>query len=162
MPCCTVVLGYFFRGAAAPAEAAGGSSARSAGAQQGMSAAQPQPSPEQQKEMADRTATPLLENLKSNPNDSSVLVKLGSIYYDAQQFRQTIQYYEREFQKSLKSRPGHRETLFNLGVVRWQAKMDPKGGGAGMRGVVEAEPELSQRQQVLELIETAKMHGAKG
>lgn len=186
-----VALGYLFRGsAAAPEEAS--AATRSAGGPQGTRIPQQQPRPEQQKEMADRAAAPLLGNLKSNPNDSSALAKVGNIYYDAQQFPQAIQYYERalkvnpdeadvrtdlgtalwytgdadkaivEFEKSLKSRPGHPETLFNLGVVRWQGKMDPKGAIQAWEELLKQNPNYPQRQQVMQFIEKAKLHSAKG
>ena len=75
-----VALGYLFRGSAsvAPAQAAASTSM-----QQG-SATQP-PDPKAQAALA-QAAAPLLEAVNKNPNDFDLLVKLGNLYYDGQQF----------------------------------------------------------------------------
>src|SRR5205814_4283195 len=113
--------------------------------------------PAQQKAMLDKAAAPLLDSVNKNPNDFDSYAKLGNLYFDGQQFPDSIKHYERalkirpdnadlitdmgtaywytgdadralkEFLNSLKLRPGHAGTLFNLGVVRWQGKMDPAG-----------------------------------
>jgi Tfp pilus assembly protein PilF len=104
-----------------------------------------------------QAAAPLLDAVKKDPKDFDSLVKLGNLYYDGKQFPSAIQYYERALaihpenpdvrtdmgtaywytgdaekalaamETSLKYRPGHPQTLFNLGWVRWQGKQDPKG-----------------------------------
>lgn len=186
-----VALGYLFRGSASPADDTTSTATANSGVPQGMPS-QPQLSPEQQKQMIATAAAPLLQTLKSNPNDFATLVKIGNVYYDGQQFPEAIQYYERalkvrpenadvrtdlgtalwytgdadkaiaEFQKSLKYRPGHPETLFNLGVVRWQGKMDPQGAVQAWEELLKQNPNYPQRQQVLQFIEKAKQHAAKG
>ena len=187
-----VALGYLFRGSASPVAETAAASTTSTGVPQGMGVPQQQVTPEQQKEMAEQAAAPLLENLKANPNDVVALVKVANVYYDGQQFPEAIKYYERalkiepenadvrtdlgtalwymgdadkaiaEFQRSLRSRPGHPATLFNLGVVRWQGKMDPKGAVEAWEELLKQNPNYPQRQQVLEFIEKAKQHAAKG
>lgn len=97
----------------------------------------------------DSEAAPLLEQLKSSPTDAGLLARLGNIYYDAKQYPQAIDYYERclksqpvdtsvrtdlgtaywykgdadtaimEFNKALSYEPTKADTLFNLGIVKW-------------------------------------------
>src|SRR5581483_11660389 len=139
-----VALGYLFRGSASPS-----SDATSAQESSPHGVPQQQLTPAQQKAMLDKAAAPLLDNVNKNPNDFDSYAKLGNLYFDGQQFPDSIKYYERalkiqpnnadirtdmgtaywytgdadralkEFQASLKLRPGHAGTLFNLGVVRW-------------------------------------------
>src|ERR1043165_4201345 len=52
-------------------------------------------------EMVDKAALPMLEALKSNPNDASTLAKVGNLYYDAQLYSKAIEYYA----KALKITP---------------------------------------------------------
>ena len=119
-------------------------------------------------------------------------MKLGNIYYDGQQFPDAIQYYERalvlhpenadvrtdmgtaywyqgnadkavaELEKSLKYRPGYAQALFNLGVVRWQGKTDPKGAVQAWQELLKANPDYPQRQQVEQFIQKAKEHAIRG
>jgi len=178
-----VALGYLFRGSASPEVAASPSEV-----QQNVA---PPAQPSKQA-MAAQAAAPLLEALKTNPDDFDSLVKLGNLYYDAQQFQEAIQYYERalaihpenadvrtdmgtaywyqgnadrsiaELEKSLKYRPGHAETLFNLGVVRWQGKTDPKGAVEAWQELLKTNPNYPQRQLVEQFIAKAKEHASRG
>jgi cytochrome c-type biogenesis protein CcmH/NrfG len=187
-----VTLGYLFRGTAAPVEGTTEAAVANGGRPQSGGGQPQQLSAAQQKQMIERAVSPLLQTLKTNPNDFAALAKVGNIYYDAQQFPEAIQYYDRalrikpensdvrtdlgtalwytgdadraitEFQKALKYRPGHPETLFNLGVVRWQGKMDPKGAVEAWEELLKQNPNYPQKQQVLEFIEKAKQHAAKG
>ena len=67
-----------------------------------------------------------------------------------------------ELQNSLKYRPGHPQTLFNLGWVRWQGKTDPKGAVEAWEQLLKANPDYPQRQQVEQYIAKAKEHAARG
>jgi len=159
-----VPLGYLFRGSA--------SSAPQAALQQSVA--------------------PLLDAVNRNPADYEALVKLGDLYYDGQQFPNAIQYYERaivihpedpdvrtdlgtaywytgnadkalaEMEISLKYKPGHPQTLFNLGWVKWQGKADAKGAVAAWEKLLKANPDYPQRQQVERNIAKAKEHAARG
>ncbi len=183
-----VALGYLFRGSASPANP----QASAAGTtQQSSDPAQQQPSAATQAAMA-QAAAPLLEAVNQNPKDYDSLVKLGNVYYDGQQYQSAIQYYERALaihpenpdvrtdmataywytgnadkaiaamETSLKYRPGHPQTLFNLGWVRWQGKTDPKGAIEAWEQLLKANPDYPQRQQVEQYIAKAKEHAAKG
>jgi cytochrome c-type biogenesis protein CcmH/NrfG len=183
-----VALGYLFRGSA-PAGTA--KAAAAATTQQTTGARQPQPDPNAQAALAQATA-PLLEAVNKDPNDYDSLVKLGNLFYDGQQFPSAIQYYERALaihpdnpdvrtdmgtaywytgnaekalaamEISLKYRPGHPQTLFNLGWVRWQGKQDPKGAIEAWQQLLKANPDYPQRQQVEQYIAKAKEHAARG
>jgi len=139
-----------------------------------------------------QAAGPLLAAVTQNPNDYDALVKLGNVYYDGQQFPSAIEYYERALvihaenpdvrtdlgtaywymgnadkaieamQVSLKYRPNHPQTLFNLGWVRWQGKADPKGAVAAWEQLLKTNPDYPQRQQVEQYIAKAKEHAARG
>jgi cytochrome c-type biogenesis protein CcmH/NrfG len=199
-----IAVGYFARGSAPAttanlpedAQAAMSTPATSTpgGAQGNMGPGQlPGSTPQQQaaspEELA-KSAAPLLAQLKTNPNDVAVLVKLGNLYYDGQSFPQAIDYYQKalalqpdnpdvwtdlgtsywytgdadkalaNFQKSLALRPNHPGTLFNLGIVEWQGKKDPKAAVLAWEKLLQTNPDYPDKDQVQMLIERAKMHGA--
>jgi cytochrome c-type biogenesis protein CcmH/NrfG len=181
-----VALGYLFRGSASPA-----AGPAAASTQQGSGAHPQQPDPNAQAALAQASA-PLLQAVKQNPNDYDSLVKLGNLFYDGQQFASAIQYYERALaihpenpdvrtdmgtaywytgdadkalaamETSLKYRPGHPQTLFNLGWVRWQGKQDPKGAVQAWQQLLKANPDYPQRQQVEQYIAKAQEHASRG
>jgi cytochrome c-type biogenesis protein CcmH/NrfG len=182
-----VALGYLFRGSASPATSAAAASTM----QPGSAAQGQQPSAEAQA-MVEQSAAPLLEAVKQNPNDFDSLVKLGNVFYDGQQFANAIQYYERalalqpenvdvrtdmgtaywysgnadkalaELQTSLKYKPGHPQTLFNLGWVRWQGKADPKGAIEAWQQLLKTNPDYPEKQKVEQYIAKAKEHASRG
>ena len=183
-----VALGYLFRGSASPAAAP---AAAATTTQQGSGAHPQQPDPNAQAALA-QAAAPLLEAVKQDPNDYDSLVKLGNLFYDGQQFPSAIQYYARALaihpenpdvrtdmgtaywymgdadkalaamETSLKYRPGHPQTLFNLGWVRWQGKQDPKGAVEAWQQLLKANPDYPQRQQVEQYIAKAQEHASRG
>ncbi|MGA8149917.1 MAG: tetratricopeptide repeat protein [Terriglobales bacterium] len=184
-----VALGYLFRGSASP-EIAGTVASAKDSAPQGQST-QAQLSPEQQKAMLDQAVAPLLATLKTNPDDFNTIVQVANLYYDGKQYPEAVKYYKlaaksqpenadvltdlgtaiwytgdadgaiAEFQQALKYRPDHPGTLFNLGVVRWQGKMDPKGAVQAWEELLQRNPNYPEKQQVQEYIDRAKQH-AKG
>jgi cytochrome c-type biogenesis protein CcmH/NrfG len=190
---CLVVgcaVGYLLRGST------GGSSAPAPAAttqQQGMPPAgmggqQPPPSPEQMKAVADKTAAPLLDQLKSKPNDPALLAQIGNIYDDAQVFPVAIDYYQKvlaidpknspvrtdlatalfynndpdhaiaQFDQALKDDPKNSNALFNRGVVKWQAKMDVNGAVADWELLLKQNPNYEQADKVQMFIAQAKKH----
>ena len=180
-----VTLGYLFRGSASPVATAASSAVGSADASsQGVSPH----SPAQIQAMLDQATAPLLEALKKDPNDFSSISGLANVYYDAQQYPQAIQFYERAlqiqpsnadvitdlgtaywytgdadkaiatFQKSLKIRPNHAGTLFNLGIVQWQGKGDPRAAVTAWEQLLKTNPDYPQRQQIEDFISKAKQH----
>jgi cytochrome c-type biogenesis protein CcmH/NrfG len=180
-----VAVGYFLRGSSATGSAP---VAQTQGPPPGMGGGQQQPTPEQLKQMADTQAQPLLAQLKTNPNDPDLLANLGNTYYDAQQFKEAIGYYERslrirptnasvrtdmgtawfylgdpdkaiaEFESALKTEPTKANALFNLGIVKWQGKMDATGAVAAWEKLLATNPGYEQKAKVEELIAKAKQH----
>jgi tetratricopeptide (TPR) repeat protein len=163
--------------ASAPAQAAGN-----------MNAGAPGPTPARMQEMADTQAAPLIVKLKADPANPALLANIGNIYYDAQQYPTAIDYYQRalqaepantgvrtdmataywytgnadaairEFQKSLSYEPNKANTLFNLGIVQWQGKMDVAGAVATWRRLLDTNPNYEGKDKVLELIAQAQKH----
>jgi cytochrome c-type biogenesis protein CcmH/NrfG len=159
-------------------------------AQQGR-AQQDQADPAVQAALA-QAAAPLLDAVNKDPKDFDSLVKLGNLYYDGKQFPGAIQYYERALaihpenpdvrtdmgtaywytgdaekalaamETSLKYQPGHPQTLFNLGWVRWQGKQDPKGAIEAWQQLLKANPDYPQKQQVEQYIAKAREHASRG
>ncbi len=177
-----VAVGWLVRGSqSAPTqvEAASASTAASG---------TPQPTPEQMKRMADKQAGPLLEQLKTDPSNADLLSSIGNIYYDTQQFDTAIDYYQRvlnaqpantgvrtdlataywyqgntdtaiaEFNRTLAYEPNKANTLFNLGIVKWQGKMDIDGAVAAWQKLLDTNPNYENKAKVLELIAQAKKH----
>jgi len=196
-----IAVGYFARGSAPVSTA--GESAQATSVPAGMgnapmgSAELPgigstQPQQAASPEMLAKAAEPLLAQLKTNPKDVDMIVKLGNLYYDGQAYPQAIEYYEKaialqpdnadvrtdlgtaywytgnadkaiaSFEKALAIRPNHAPTLFNLGIVKWQGKKDPKGAIVAWEKLLQTNPDYPQKNQVQMLIERAKMHGASG
>jgi cytochrome c-type biogenesis protein CcmH/NrfG len=180
-----LAIGYLLRGSAGPAPAPAAAQAQ---APEATPASGAQPSPEQLKHMADTQAAPLLLQLKTDPNNPQLLTSVGNMYYDAQQYRDAIAYYQRalnvepgnpdvrtdmgtayfylgdsdralaEFDAALKSAPNHANTLFNMGMVKWQGKMDVKGAVAAWQKLLDTNPTYPNRDKVQNLINQAKQH----
>jgi cytochrome c-type biogenesis protein CcmH/NrfG len=179
--------GWFIRGSQVPA-AAGIERPSAQGASAGPSGMATQPTPEQLKKMADTQAAPLLERLKSDPNNVELLANIGNIYYDVQQYPSAIDFYQRalksqpanagvrtdmataywymgnadgaiaEFNKALTYQPNNANTLFNLGIVKWQGKMDIKGAVASWQKLLETNPNYENKDKVQQLIAEAQKH----
>lgn len=177
-----VAGGWFIRGSQTPAApAANLESAAPVNANA-------QPTPEQMRKMADTQAGPLLEQVKTNPNDPDLLSKIANIYYDVQDYPTAIAYYQRalkvqpanadvrtdlataywytgnpdsaiqEFNKALSYQPNKANTLFNLGVVQWQGKMDIKSAVATWQKLLASNPNYENKDRVKQLIAEAEKH----
>lgn len=186
-----VALGYLFRGSASPSATTVQASSSAQGSMPQGQSPQPQVTPEQQKAMVDQAVAPLLATLKANPDDLNTIVQVANLYYDGQQYPVAVKYYQlavksqptnadlitdlgtslwymgdadgaiAEFQTALKYRPDHPGTLFNLGIVRWQGKFDPKGAVEAWEQLLKLNPNYEHKQEVQEYINRAKQH-AKG
>ncbi len=177
--------GWFVRGSgtspvAAQPAAASAPEAAGAGAQG--------PTPAQLQQMADSQVAPLLEKLKADPNNADLLANIGNVYYDAQQYPSAIDFYQRvlkvqpnntgvrtdmataywytgnadtaitEFKKSLSYEPNKANTLFNLGIVQWQGKMDIASAVATWQKLLDTNPNYEAKDKVLGLMAQAKKH----
>jgi len=180
--------GWFIRGSKSPAAAPVEMASTSAPVVGSAGAGPQAPTPAQMQKMADTQAGPLLEKLKADPNNAGVLASIGNIYYDTQQFPTAIDYYQRalkvdpanagvrtdmataywytgnadaaiaEFQKSLSYEPNKANTLFNLGIVEWQGKMDIDKAVTTWQKLLDTNPNYEGKDKVLELMAQAKKH----
>jgi tetratricopeptide (TPR) repeat protein len=146
------------------------------------------PTPAEMQKMADTQAAPAIEKLKADPANPEVLESIGNVYYDAQLYPTAISYYQRtlkvkpanagvrtdmataywytgdpdtaiaEFQKSLTYEPNKANTLFNLGIVEWQGKMDIAKASATWQKLLDTNPNYEGKDKVLELMAQAKKH----
>ncbi len=178
--------GYLFHSAPSAAAPAAVSASASTQAPDGMNAGQV--TPEQLRHMADKTAEPILADLKSKPNDPELLAKAGNVYYDAQQYDQAVRYYGdalkgdpknsnvrtdmatafyylgdadraiTELNTSLQYNPNHAQTLLNLGLIKWQAKMDINGAVAAWQKLIDTNPNFEGAEKVKQMIAQAKQH----
>lgn len=150
----------------------------------GQQARPQQNSPEQTSKLVE----PMLQQLKTNPLDPQLLTQLGNTYYDNGDFPKAIEYYGRaltlnpkdpevrtdlgtayyysgnsekaieQFNMVLKTNPTHANALFNMGIVRWEGKKDPKGAIAAWEELLKKNPGYPKRQEVQDLIERARAH----
>ena len=182
-----LAVGYFLRGSGETV-AAKPSAAKAAPHDSAQNAQGGAPSAEQMKHMAGEQAKPLLAQLANDPANPAILTKLGNIYYDAQQFQEAINYYDRslkvdsrnanvltdratayfylgdadrairELETVAKSDPKHAQTMFNLGMIKWQAKGDAKGAVESWEKLLKSVPDYPERGKVEQLIARAKQH----
>ncbi len=137
----------------------------------------------------DKTAAPLIAQLQANPNDASIATKIGNLYDDAKMYPKAIEYYEKsvklspenpdvltdlgtayfyngnpdqalkDFDRALKARPNYAQTLFNMGIVKWQGKNDIKGAVAVWNQLLQTNPDYPDKQKVQELMAQARQQG---
>lgn len=180
-----VAGGWFIRGSQGPAAAA---AATASAPVLGDNPGAQTPTPAQMQKMADSQAAPLLAKLAADPNNVELIENIGNIYYDAQQFPTAIDYYQRalkeqpantgvrtdmataiwytgnpdgaiaEFQKSLSYEANKPNTLFNLGVIEWQGKMDIDKAVTTWQKLLDTNPNYEGKDKVLELMAQAKKH----
>jgi cytochrome c-type biogenesis protein CcmH/NrfG len=135
------------------------------------------PSLDEMRQMADMQAAPLLEKLKSNPNDSSLLVQVGAIYHTTHRFKEAADYYSRalnidprnvtirtklasslyrngdvdgaiaQLNRALSYDPKDANALFDLGMIKLQGKSDPKGALADWQRLLKTNPQLSPERK---------------
>lgn len=183
-----VAGGWLLRGSKSPATAATETASSSTQTAANANPGSQNPTPAQLQQMADTQAAPLLEKLKADPANTEVLENLGNVYYDAQQFPTAVDYYQRvlklqpsnaavrtdmataywytgnadgaiaEFQKALSYEPNKANTLFNLGIVQWQGKMDINKAVATWQKLLDTNPNYEGKDKVLELMAQAKKH----
>jgi cytochrome c-type biogenesis protein CcmH/NrfG len=172
-----LAIGYLFRGSQSPALPAPGVGGGQPPAVTGAMGDRQMPSLEQMKQMADKKAAPLLEKLKSDPNNSDLLVQVGNLYKATHQFKDAISYYGQalkadsknvvarnemasclyytgdvdgaliQLEQSLKDDPKNADALFNLGAIKLDAKKDAKGALAAWRQLLKSNPALDARKK---------------
>jgi cytochrome c-type biogenesis protein CcmH/NrfG len=135
------------------------------------------PSLEEMKQMADKQAAPVLEKLKTDPNNTALLVQAGDGYYRSHRFGEATSYYDRavkadpknvalrtklasslyrngdvdgaiaELNRALRYDPKDANTLFNLGTIRLQGKGDGRGALAAWQQLLKSNPQLSPERK---------------
>lgn len=169
-----LALGYLFRGSASrpvstlPAASMSAAAGAPAGTQPQM------PSLEDMKHMADKKAEPLLAKLKTDPNNSELLNQIGTLYKATHQFKEAAGYFQKaieadpknvaartdlasclfyegdadgaikQLQQSLSYDPKDANSLFNLGMIRLQAKNDPTGAVTAWQQLLKLNPTLAE------------------
>lgn len=168
-----VTLGYLFRGSAShstpvPQAQASPAAGAPAGAHPQM------PTLEDMKRMADKKAEPLLEKLKADPRNSDLLNQIGTLYKATHQFKEAEGYFQKaldvdpknvgartdlasclfyegdadgaikQLEQSLTYDPKDANSLFNLGMIRMQAKNDSKGAVAAWQQLLKSNPKLAE------------------
>lgn len=147
-----------------------------------------EPTQAQLRQMADKQVEPMKAQLKHAASDESLLAKIGNIYYDAHQPDVAVEYYQqvlkynsknisvrsdmassyyymgdadraiRELQTILKSEPNHPQALFNLGMIRWKAKLDINGAMQAWERLLKNNPDYKDRARVEELMAKVRQH----
>jgi len=171
-----LAIGYLFRGSQSSAPALPPASTAQPANQAGAMGQQI-PSLEQMKQMADKKAEPLLAKLKSDPNNSGLLLQVGNIYKATHQFKDAVSFYSKALQadsknvlarnelasclyytgdadgalaqleQSLKDDPKNADALFNLGVIKMDAKKDAKGAVSAWQQLLKSNPDLDARKK---------------
>jgi len=190
-----LAIGYLFRGSQSPAPAAPPLAVNQPAVPGGMGAmsgqAGPMPTLDQMKQMADKKAEPLLEKLKTDPNNPALLTEVGHVYLATHQFKDAVSYFGKaleidpknvplrtqmascmyyggdvdgainQLQQSLHYSPTDANSLFNLGMIKWQGKQDNKGAIETWQQLLKSNPGLSpeRRAKVQKLMADLQMQG---
>jgi cytochrome c-type biogenesis protein CcmH/NrfG len=188
-----LVIGYFFLGSKLlPAPAAANvpltMNPPVHGATMGT---HPVPTMDQMKQMAAVQTSALVEKLKTDPNNASLLIQVASIYKTSHQFKDASNYYGRalkidpknvtartemasclyysgdvdgalsELKQSLKYNPKDPNSLFNLGLIKWKGKNDAAGAIATWQELLKTNPNLDRKQIVEQMIAEARASEGK-
>lgn len=135
------------------------------------------PSLNEMHQVASQKAAPLLAKLKTDPNNSALLMQIGSVYHSAHLFKDAATYYGMavqldprsvdahtklaislfragdvdpaiaELNRALSLDPKNPNALFNLGMIRLQGKNDPKGALAEWQKLVKLNPQLDPERK---------------
>ena len=107
---------------------------------------------EQMKAMADAKAAPLLEKLKSEPENAKLLVQVAALYNSTHQFKDAAN----DYNKALTYDSTKADTLFNLGIVKWQGKKDGPGAVAAWKKLLETNPAYPEKDAALQWMAQAQ------
>jgi cytochrome c-type biogenesis protein CcmH/NrfG len=144
------------------------------------------PTLEQMKEMADQKAEPLLQQLKKEPANKELLIRIAYFYKSAHQFKEASEYFDRalqldprnvavrterasclyyngdvdgslaELQQALELNPKDPNALFNLGVIRLNGKRDPAGAIHAWQELLKTNPGPDKKPIVEQMIAKAR------
>jgi cytochrome c-type biogenesis protein CcmH/NrfG len=151
---------------------------------QGSMGGQPKVTLDQMKHMADKQAEPLLAKLKDDPKNADLLIQIGKIYFSTHQFKEAADYLGKSLEakprnvqirtllasclyydgdvdgamqqlvQATTDDPKDANSLFNLGMIRWQGKKDAKGALAAWEQLLRTNPqlEMAKKAQVEKLM----------
>ena len=135
------------------------------------------PSLDDMKRMADKKVEPLLAKLKSDPRNSDLLNQVGMVYKATHQFKEAAEYFQKavdadpknvaartdlasclyyqgdadgaiqQLEQSLRYDPKDANSLFNLGMIRMQAKKDPSGAVTAWQQLLQLNPTLPDEKK---------------
>lgn len=135
------------------------------------------PSVAEMQQIASQNTAPLLAKLKTDPNNSALLMQIGSVYHSAHQFKDAATYYGMavqldpknvdahiklaislfraggvdpaimELNRALSLDPKNPNALFNLGMIRLQGKQDSKGALAEWQKLLTLNPQLDPERK---------------
>jgi len=136
---------------------------------------------EQWKQMSDQKAAPLLEKLKTNPNDASLLAQVAALYHTTHRFKEAAEYYTRavntdpknvalrtrlasslyrggdvdgaiaQLNAALNDSPRDANALYDLGMIKLQGKGDSRGAVAAWQRLLKTNPDLSPDRKAVVL-----------
>ena len=135
------------------------------------------PTLDQMKQMADKKAEPLLTQLKSDPNNATLLIQVAKIYQSTHQFKEAAGYFGKalqinpkdtaartemascmyydndidgaisQLQQVLQEQPKDANSMFNLGMIKWKGKNDANGAIAEWRQLLKSNPKLDDAKK---------------
>lgn len=138
-------------------------------------------------EVAEKAASEVLKQLKSDPDNFDLLRKAGNVYMYSRVFSGAISYYKRalaihndsgvrnnyanalfysgdadaalqQYAEILKSNPSDDNALFNRGMVLWEGKNDPKDAIQSWEKLLKIYPNHPRKAHIEEMIEHASQH----
>jgi cytochrome c-type biogenesis protein CcmH/NrfG len=176
-------LGYFLLGRHAAPTVAG---AQVTQASKPSMSGHPKLTLEQMKQMADVQASTLIEKSKTDPKNAALLVQIAGIYQSTHQFKDAAGYFDKalkinpkdvsartamasclyysgdvdgavsQLNQSLKYNPKDANSLFNLGMIKYQGKKDPAGAIATWEQLLKLNPNLDRKPIVEQMIAEAR------
>lgn len=149
------------------------------------------PSLAQMQQMANQQVAPLIDKLKTDPGNTALLMQIGALYHATQQYQLAATYYGRavaidpknvanrirlaaslyrggdadaaiaQLNAALAIDPRDANSLFNLGLVKWEGKQDGSGALAAWRLLLKANPQLAPErkatvQKLMDRVQTAQ------
>jgi cytochrome c-type biogenesis protein CcmH/NrfG len=141
---------------------------------------------EQMKQMADVQASALIEKSKADPKNVALLTQIAGIYQATHQFKEAAGYFEKalaidpkdvaartelasclyysgdvdgalaQLTQALKYSPTDANSLFNMGMIKYRGKNDPKGAVVAWKELLKAHPDLDRKAQVEQMIAEAQ------
>jgi cytochrome c-type biogenesis protein CcmH/NrfG len=135
------------------------------------------PSLAQLQQLASKQAAPLIEKLKTDPKNTSLLLQVGALYHGTQEYQLAATYYGRavaidpknvsnrtrlaaslyrggdpdaaiaQLNAALAIDPRDAFSLFNLGLVKWEGKQDGAGALAAWRLLLKSNPQLAPERK---------------